>query len=586
MNGMIQRGINIAVVALLLSCGSAFGALKWNYYTTNAAPTLPSAAGISQATLDATNAALVALANSAVGVLRDRVTGSDLVLDFTTLPDQIPYRPSGWAILHASAAWNTNHVAITNGEFYVHKPAGSNFAANIYLATTNDKPIFGAEAVVRSWRYPGQTTAADYGQWTVIGVNNASMVAGPLLSIPANLAHINFRASGIWIDFYTNGAAGGSWPDNGRLYYEHPTNFKYWTNEVSRCGYQVVSPNTWRIYRDGFSVLWTCDGLTNLYQKARHIYFQANSGGYGSNFAIDQSWKQLKVSSTPPPALPGISATYSAAGDLQSQSFNGSGAGLTDIPRTGVTGLETSLDWLTNNAGSGISLGDATNAAVGVVTERTNGLATVAALEAATSPMLTNNHASPVNFPAGVTTVGATNTTLYLVANMYHGASATWISSGPTEILTNAVGGFLIDGVTLNNGEITAVGSGLTGIPQSAVTDLADDLASKVSTNGVDTLNIGTANITNVIYATKSITYTNYTLSVNDSIIFATGTNQIITLPNATNVGRMYTIVCASTTGSLIVTNETGTQTILGALSIPVGPTNRLTTIADGEKHL
>lgn len=83
---------------------------------------------------------------------------------------------------------------------------------------------------------------------------------------------------------------------------------------------------------------------------------------------------------------------------------------------------------------------------------------------------------------------------------------------------------------------------------------------------------------------TKQIGFTNYTSTAVNSVLFGTGTNQIVTLPSAaaTTAGTMITLVAATTTGSLIVTNATGAETILGGLSVSVGSTNRLTVISDG----
>jgi hypothetical protein len=77
---------------------------------------------------------------------------------------------------------------------------------------------------------------------------------------------------------------------------------------------------------------------------------------------------------------------------------------------------------------------------------------------------------------------------------------------------------------------------------------------------------------------------TNYTMSgTTENMLFCTGTNQIITLPNATNSpGIMLSIRVASTTGSVIVTNATGAQTIFGTLSVSVGATNVLNVASDG----
>jgi hypothetical protein len=79
---------------------------------------------------------------------------------------------------------------------------------------------------------------------------------------------------------------------------------------------------------------------------------------------------------------------------------------------------------------------------------------------------------------------------------------------------------------------------------------------------------------------------TNYTCLISDAVLFCTGTNQIITLLSATNAatvaGKTFTIIAASTTGSVIVTNANGVQTVQGALSVVVNATNRLVLSSDG----
>lgn len=96
-----------------------------------------------------------------------------------------------------------------------------------------------------------------------------------------------------------------------------------------------------------------------------------------------------------------------------------------------------------------------------------------------------------------------------------------------------------------------------------------------------------TVNATNgFIPQIKASFSTNYTTAVSDAVLFCTGTNQLITLLNATNSatvpGKTLTIVVASTTGSVIVTNANGVQTVLGTLSASVPATNRISLITDG----
>jgi len=88
------------------------------------------------------------------------------------------------------------------------------------------------------------------------------------------------------------------------------------------------------------------------------------------------------------------------------------------------------------------------------------------------------------------------------------------------------------------------------------------------------------------IPAVKGLFSTNYTCATSDAILFCTGTNQVITLLDATNAatitGKSFTIISASTTGSVIVTNANGVQTILGALQLAVPGTNKVTVVSNG----
>jgi hypothetical protein len=83
------------------------------------------------------------------------------------------------------------------------------------------------------------------------------------------------------------------------------------------------------------------------------------------------------------------------------------------------------------------------------------------------------------------------------------------------------------------------------------------------STNGA-IIGGGTATFTNgVITQYKPYFFTNYTCTTNAQIYFASGTNQIITLPNAAHVpGVVYRISSTNRWGNFIITNATGAQTI------------------------
>lgn len=78
---------------------------------------------------------------------------------------------------------------------------------------------------------------------------------------------------------------------------------------------------------------------------------------------------------------------------------------------------------------------------------------------------------------------------------------------------------------------------------------------------------------------------TNYTAKGLHELYEGSGTNQFFTLPNGTNgfpTGRSLTIVAASTTGSLIVTNANSAQKIRGGLAVSITSTNRMTLTWDG----
>jgi signal transduction protein with GAF and PtsI domain len=66
--------------------------------------------------------------------------------------------------------------------------------------------------------------------------------------------------------------------------------------------------------------------------------------------------------------------------------------------------------------------------------------------------------------------------------------------------------------------------------------------------------------------------------------LFVTNGTQTVVLPNATNCtpGRIVSIISAMTTGSVVVTNANGVQTVMGGASISVPATNHATLITDG----
>ena len=173
----------------------------------------------------------------------------------------------------------------------------------------------------------------------------------------------------------------------------------------------------------------------------------------------------------------------------------------------------------------------------------------------------------------------ADNTTITIYQNSDHNFQISDSSTGFKFIDTTAL---VPNAHAIVTGKFYGDGSGLTNIGTAS-------LPAGVVTNN-DTRNLsysGSNTFTGGIYGklippVKAAFSTNYTVSVTNGILFCTGTNQLITLPTAPTAGTMFTIVSATTTGSAIVTNGNGSQTILGALAQSVSGTNRLTTVFDG----
>lgn len=156
------------------------------------------------------------------------------------------------------------------------------------------------------------------------------------------------------------------------------------------------------------------------------------------------------------------------------------------------------------------------------------------------------------------------------------------VASGHVIVGSNSVAnaGSIINGVGITNGAVTASSFAASGTNPGYLA-VSDDSAEVIKLNGTN----GLVTATGFLSACRAAFSTNYSVATTDSVLFCTGTNQVITLLNATNstpVGRMLTIVAASTTGSVIVTNANGVQTILGGLSVSVPSTNRLTVVCDG----
>lgn len=141
----------------------------------------------------------------------------------------------------------------------------------------------------------------------------------------------------------------------------------------------------------------------------------------------------------------------------------------------------------------------------------------------------------------------------------------------------------------------------LTNLNVGGTANLTNDLVVGGTIIGTGTSNYfsgavkmaGTMTATNFVGMTrppvKASFYTNYTvLATSDAVLFASGTNQLISLPDAaaTAAGYMLTVVSVGTGGSVVLTNYNGTQKINNSLSITNGgagtATNRLTIICDG----
>jgi hypothetical protein len=114
-----------------------------------------------------------------------------------------------------------------------------------------------------------------------------------------------------------------------------------------------------------------------------------------------------------------------------------------------------------------------------------------------------------------------------------------------------------------------------------------------VLTNGASSVSLGSLTATNYVYVGKWVT-NNYNISTNDTLLFCWGTNETLTLPATTPIGKMFTIFSKNPAGSVIVTNGTGTQVITapGLGQTPVvylgpstSPSNILTVTFDGTNY-
>ena len=93
-----------------------------------------------------------------------------------------------------------------------------------------------------------------------------------------------------------------------------------------------------------------------------------------------------------------------------------------------------------------------------------------------------------------------------------------------------------------------------------------------------------------IVYNYKSAFFTNYLVTTNDTVLFCSGTNQLLTLPTTgVYVTKMFSVICVNTNGSVTLTNQNGYSLINGGLSQTLGPsgsgTNRITVIYDGSNY-
>ncbi len=113
--------------------------------------------------------------------------------------------------------------------------------------------------------------------------------------------------------------------------------------------------------------------------------------------------------------------------------------------------------------------------------------------------------------------------------------------------------------------------------------------ANKVLASTVDGASWTNVQSTNIFLNSKATFTTNYTVRLVDQVLYCSGTNQLLTLPNGTNgvpSGTLFSFLMSSATGygSAIVTNANGVQTVLTAAALSQTITNgqSLTILWDG----
>lgn len=237
-------------------------------------------------------------------------------------------------------------------------------------------------------------------------------------------------------------------------------------------------------------------------------------------------------------------------------------------------GQGAKIQWATTNTGSTLtnitkSLG--TNAALGVLSNSpalfygNSGADGILVFTNASGLALTlNNDAAPGLHFSGDVFVGDGNNSIYGIFN------------GNGAGLTN----------------LPTVWRGVSNTATSGTNVIIANNQTVIQNGGANTLTVTNGNVTIAGYSTatkgfgaqtKAEFSTNYTCSISDTVLFCVGTNQVITLPNGTNAttppGKIICIISASTTGSVIVTNFSGSQTIFGSLSVSIPATNSITVV-------
>lgn len=307
------------------------------------------------------------------------------------------------------------------------------------------------------------------------------------------------------------------------------------------------------------TVVWTLQGTNAISgtTSASHIAIDSPSSGGGDAFlANNQVFTGTNTFST---------------------WLAGNGGGLTNLTVSVVTGATLTNQVYASNVVSGGILPVGTVATnnpwagaflTGVASTRfwTQDGSTLTNITAAQTPWGSDINGNQKNLTNVASIVVAGPGTNWLDVTYITNGTRTFLHDGTHTVITNTA--------SLTSSEWTA------GSQKEWYNGTATMTIDK--TNGTITAN---SFIGKQIIPTKAAFTTNYTILSTDAVLFCTGTNQLLTLPLAPSTGQMFTIVSATTTGSCVVTNANGSQTILGALSISVPATNRITVVFDGSAY-